>query len=409
MTIKSIKQVKNLKGKRVLVRVDFNVPLVNGQVGRSEDYRIVQTVPTIKYLTNRGAKVILLAHLGRPTHNASRSKAGKPTEKNDSKLSLKPVAKRLSQVIKQPIKLSPEIIGHKTDKLVRQMKNSEVLMLENVRFDAREEKADQNFAKQLARLGDIFVNDGFAVSHRDQASVSTIQNFLPSYSGLLLTAEISHLSRALKNPRQPLVVIIGGVKMETKIKVIKNFTKVAKKILLGGALANTVLHVMGISVGKSPLEPAMFGEVKKLKLTDNLIVVPLDGLMAKSVKAKKGRADALADIRPDELILDIGPETIRLYEKILKSAKMVIWNGPMGLIENPEFSKGTGALIKILARSRAETIVGGGETVEMIRKIKLENKFSFVSTGGGAMLEFLEGKKLPGLRKIVLYSSLRAK
>lgn len=390
MTIKSISQVRNLKGQRVLLRADFNVPLTkNGQVGNSEDFRIVRTAPTIKYLTGKGAKVIIMAHLGRPEG------------KVNPKLSLKPVAKRLSQVIKQSVKLSPEIIGSKTDKLVSQMKNGEVLLLENIRFDAREEKADKGFAKQLAKLADIYVNDGFAVSHRDQASVSTIQQFLPSYAGLLLEAEIKYLGGALKNPKKPLVVIIGGAKISTKMKVIKNFTKVAKRILLGGALANTVLKVMGLSVGKSAIEPEMFAEVKKFKLTDNQIVVPVDGLMAIKTEAKKGRTDALADVRKDELILDIGPDTVKLYESILKSAKMVMWNGPMGLIENPAFAGGTKKLIKILAESKAQTIVGGGETVQMIRKMKLENKFSFISTGGGAMLEFLEGKKLPGLKKIV--------
>jgi len=390
MQIKSIKQVKNLKGRKVLLRVDFNVPLsATGQVGKSEDYRIVKTLPTIKYLISRGARVMILAHLGRPD--------GKIVEK----FRLNPVAKRLSQLLKKKIAKSSVIIGEETEKKISKMKNGDILMLENVRFDKREEMADPNFARQLASLGEIYVNDAFAVCHRDQASVSTIQNFLPSYAGLLLEDEISNLSRALKNPKQPLIVIIGGAKMETKIKVIKNFTKVAKKILLGGALANTVLHVMGISVGKSALESEMFGEVKKLKLIDNVIIVPVDGIMSQSIKARRGRSDALADIKPNELILDIGPDTIQLYEKILKSAKMVMWNGPMGLIENPVFAKGTIELIKILAKSKAETIVGGGETVEMIRKMKLENKFSFVSTGGGAMLEFLEGKKLSGLKKLI--------
>lgn len=390
MTIKSIRQAKNLKGKKVLLRADFNVPLnKNLTIGKSEDYRIVKTLPTIEYLIAQGAKVIILAHLGRPD--------GKIIEK----LRLDPVAKRLSQLLKRKIAQSGVIIGPETEEKIKKMKNSDVLMLENVRFDSREEKADKNFAKELAKLGDLYVNDGFAVSHRDQASVSVIQNYLPSYAGLLLEKEIVFLSRALRRPRQPLIAIIGGAKIETKIKVISNFAKVAEKILLGGALANTVLHVMGVSVGKSPLEPKMFPEVKKLKLTDNKIVAPIDGVMARAYGAKKGRVDALADVRPDESVLDIGPETVRLYEKIISTAKMVVWNGPMGLIENPEFSKGTVALIKILAKAEVETIVGGGETVEMIRKLKLEDKFTFVSTGGGAMLEFLEGKKLPGLKKII--------
>ncbi|MFA5125259.1 MAG: phosphoglycerate kinase [Patescibacteria group bacterium] len=390
MKIKSIRQANSLKGKKVLMRADFNVPITkNGKVGQSEDFRIVRTAPTIQYLIKKGAKIIIMAHLGRPEG------------KVNLKYSLKPVAKRLSQIIKQPVKLSPEIIGVKTDKLISQMKNGEVLLLENIRFDKREEQANNNFARELASLGDLYVNDGFAVSHRDQVSVSVIQDFLPSYAGLLLEDEIKYLGGVLKNPKKPLVVIIGGAKISTKIRVIKNFAKVAKRILLGGALANTVLKVMGVSVGKSPIEPEMFGEVKKFKLTDNNIVVPVDGVMANNFNAKKGRMDALADIKPEELILDIGPDTVKLYENILKSAKMVMWNGPMGLIENPVFARGTRSLIRILAGSKAQTIVGGGETVQMIRKMKLENKFSFISTGGGAMLEFLEGKKLPGLKKLV--------
>lgn len=390
MRIKSVKQLKKLAGKKVLLRVDFNVPLTeSGKVGKTEDYRIVKSLPTIKYLIKQGAKVIILSHLGRPE--------GKIVEK----YRLDPVAERLSQLLKKKVKKSNEVIGQETESKIGKMKNGDILLLENVRFDRREEKADRIFAKSLAHLADIYVNDGFAVSHRDSASVSTIQDYLPAYAGLLLEEEIKYLTRVMKKPKQPLVVIIGGAKMETKINVIKNFVKVAKHVLLGGALANTVLHVMGISVGKSPLDAKMFPEVRRLKLTDNKIMTPIDGVMGKTKEVKKGRIDAMADIKAEELILDIGPETIKLYDKVIASAKMVMWNGPMGFIENPEFAKGTTALIKILSHSKADTIVGGGETVEMIRKLKLEHKFTFISTGGGAMLEFLEGKKLPGLRKII--------
>lgn len=390
MKIKTLQTLKNLKGKKVLLRADFNVPLTKaGQVGHSEDFRIVRTAPTIKYLIKSGAKVIIMAHLGRPDG------------KINKKLSLKPVAKRLSQVLGQTVKLSPEIIGAKTEQLIEAMKNGEVLLLENIRFDEREEKADRGFAKQLAKLGDVYVNDGFAVSHRDQASVSVIQEFLPAVAGLLLESEIKFLGATLSKPLKPLVVIVGGAKMETKIKVLKNFSKIANKILLGGALANTFLKAMGISVGKSKVEEAMFAEVKNFKLTDNQIVVPVDGFLATKTDAPKGRIDALADIKNNEIILDIGPETVGLYQNILKSAKMVMWNGPMGIIENKLSAQGTKQLIKILADSKAKTIVGGGETVQLIRQMGLEDKFDFISTGGGAMLEFLEGKKLPGLKKIV--------
>ncbi|MFA5029420.1 MAG: phosphoglycerate kinase [Patescibacteria group bacterium] len=390
MKVKSIRQLKKFQGKKVLLRVDFNVSLgANHRVDKAEDYRIVKTLPTIKFLTSRGARVIIMAHLGRPH--------GKIVEN----LRLKPVAEKLSELLKKKVLYSKTVLGAETKQLIKQMKAGDVLMLENLRFDIREERGDKNFARQLAELGDIYINEAFADNHRHHASTAIIQDYLPAYAGLLLEQEILNLTKVLKKPKQPLVVIIGGTKMETKIRVIKNFSKVAKKILLGGALANTVLHVMGVSVGRSPVEKSMFSEVKKFKLTANQIVVPLDGVMAAKIDSQKGRMDALADVRDNELILDVGPDTIKLYEKIIKSAKMVMWNGPMGLIENPVFAKGTQALIKILANSCAETIVGGGETVQMIRQMKLENKFNFVSTGGGAMLEFLEGKKLPGLKKLI--------
>ncbi len=390
MKIKTIREIKDLSGKKILLRVDFNVPLTaTGLVGHSEDYRIVQTLPTIKYLSRHGAKVIILAHLGRPD--------GKIIEK----LRLDPVAKRLAQLLGKKIRKSGEILGSRTKTLIHSMDNGDIIMLENIRFDKREESADKRFAQALARLGDIYVNDAFAVDHRDQVSVSTIQEFLPSYAGLLLEQEILHLSKAIKNPHQPLVVIIGGAKISTKMKLIRNFIPIANKILLAGSLANTVLKAMGISVGKSAIEPKMLSGVKKFRLTDNKIEVPVDAVVAKSYKSKKGHLDALADVKDNEMILDIGPDTLKLFGKIIKSARTIMWNGPMGLIENPTFAKGTKELIKILSKSKAETIVGGGETVEMIRKMKLENKFSFISTGGGAMLEYLEGKKLPGLRKIM--------
>ena len=390
MKIKTIKELKNISGKRILLRVDFNVSLgANLKVDREESYSLIKTIPTIEYLTKRGAKVIIMAHLGRPHGGVVEN------------LRLSPVSKSLSRLLKKKVLQSRTILGQETRQLIKKMKDGDVLMLENLRFDIREEKANQKFAKALAALGDIYVNESFANNHRHHASTSVIQNYLPSYAGLLLEQEILHLTGVLENPRQPLVVIIGGAKISTKIKLIKNFLPAAQRVLLGGALANTVLSVMGVSVGKSLIEPKMFGEVKKIKLTDNKVVVPLDGVMAKNYQAKIGRLDALADIKKDEVILDIGRDTIKFYEKIIKSAKMVVWNGPMGLIETPFFARGTAALIKILANSRAETIVGGGETVQMIRKMKLENKFSFISTGGGAMLEFLEGKKLPGLKNII--------
>ncbi len=390
MSIKSIKQVKSLKGKRVLLRVDFNVSLGNDfKVDRNEDYRLVKSLPTLKYLIKKKAKVILVTHLGRPNGQVSED------------LRLDPVAVRLSQLLDRCIYKADDVIGAEITEQVTKMSEGEILMLENVRFHPGEEKGSQVLAKQLAKLADIYVNDAFAVSHRNHASVSTIQKYLPSYAGLLLEQEITNLAGIFNKPKQPLIVIVGGAKISTKIQVIKRFLEVADQLLLGGALANTVLKVMGMGVGKSVIEPKMFKEIKKIQLTDNRLRVPVDGLMAKSFKAKKGRADALADIKSDEYILDIGPDTVKLYSKILKQAQTVVWNGPMGLMENPAFAKGTNALVKILAKSQAKTIVGGGETVTSIRKLGLEDKFNFISTGGGAMLEFLEGKELPGLKSII--------
>ncbi len=373
------------------MRADFNVPLTKDRkVGKSEDYRLIKTIPTIQYLKKKGAKIIIMAHLGRPDGKVK------------ADLRLDPVAKRLSQLLGEKVLKSDEILAKKTDALINKMKNGDVLLLENIRFEAREEKADKGFAKELAKLGDIYVNDGFAVSHRDQASVSAIQDYLPSYAGLLLESEVLNLTKALKKPKQPMITIIGGAKISTKIKVIKNFLPVSSRILLGGALANTVLNVLGVSTGKSLVEPEMYPIIKKIKLSDNKLVVPIDGVMAKSYESNKGRIDAMGDIKKDELVLDIGPESIKLYKAILSKAKTVVWNGPMGLIEKPAFAKGTKELIKFLASSKAETIIGGGETVQMIRKMKLDDKFDFISTGGGAMLEFLEGKKLPGLRGVIM-------
>jgi len=393
MKIKSIRELKNLKGQRVLLRVDFNVPISkDGQIDKSEDYKIVQTLPTIKYLIKKGAKIIILTHLGRPD--------GRVVEK----LRLDPVAVRLSQLLNKGVYKNDNIVetgqAPSLRKQINELKNGDILMLENIRFDKREEAGDKNFAQELAKLGDIYINDAFGVCHRDQASVSTIQDYLPSYAGLLLENELKNLSAAIDKLLKPLTVIIGGAKISTKIKLIQKFLKIADHVLLGGALANTVLHVMGVAVGKSLVEPKMYPVLRKIKLTDNQLRVPLDGVMAKSYQAKVGRLDALADVQADELILDVGPDTIKLYEKIIKSSKMIIWNGPMGLIETPFFAKGTKSLVRLLAKSKAKTIVGGGESVAIIRQLGLDKKFSFISTGGGAMLAFLEGKKLPGLKKI---------
>lgn len=390
MEIKSIKKVKKLKGKRVLLRVDFNVPISkNLKVDKHNDYRLIRAMPTIKHLIKKGSRVIIMAHLGRPN--------GKIVES----LRLDPVALHLAQLLDQCVYKSDGIVDSDTIEAISEMENGDVLLLENIRFDSREEKGSKAFAQELSKLGDLYVNDAFAVSHRDHTSITTIADYLPAYAGLLLQEEVINLSRAINAPKKPLTVIIGGAKISTKIKVIKRFLTIADNVLLGGALANSVLEVMGVSVGKSLVEPKMYPVIKKIKLTDNRLHVPVDGMLAKSFLVSTGRVDALADIKKNELILDIGPDTVDLYNKIIKSSKTIVWNGPMGLIETPFFAKGTIALVKILSKAKAYTIVGGGESVQVIQSLGLEKKFNFISTGGGAMLEFLEGNSLPGLKKII--------
>ncbi|MEK7072675.1 MAG: phosphoglycerate kinase, partial [Patescibacteria group bacterium] len=280
MKVKSIRELKHLKGKRVLLRVDFNASIGDDlKMDQTEDYRIVQTLPTIKYLMKKGAKIIIMAHLGRPNGRVIES------------LRLDPVAVRLSQLLKKSVYKSDGILGPEVEKHIKKMKDGDVLMLENIRFDGREERGDKKFAQELAKLGDIYINDAFAVSHRHQSSVSVIQDHLPSYAGFLLEKELKNLNSILNNPLRPLTVIIGGAKISTKIELIKRFLKISDHMLLGGALANTVLHVMGVAIGKSLVEPKMYPIIKKIKLTDNQLRVPVDGVMAKNYKSKNGRLD----------------------------------------------------------------------------------------------------------------------
>lgn len=389
MKLKSVREAHISKGTRVLLRVDFNVPLApSGAVESHGDYRIRESLETIKFLRKKGARIIIVAHLGRPN--------GKVVES----LRLDPIAVRLAQLLKVAVYKTNEIVGANVEAAVDDLKPGEILLLENVRFDAHEEKADAQFAHSLAVLADVYVNDAFGVSHRKQASVTRVTRYLPSYAGLLLEREVRELSPLIEKKLPKLVVIIGGAKISTKVGLIKQFLPRAEHILLGGALANTVLQAQGVSVGASLVEPEMVSVVKKICLTNPQLHVPVDGVMATSDHAK-GHLDALGDIKPKEKILDIGPDTVKLYNSILKAAKTVIWNGPMGLIEQPQFSRGTEQLAKLLSRSNAKVIIGGGETVEVIRRMKLEKKFHFISTGGGAMLEFLEEGMLPGVERLL--------
>jgi len=378
----------DVKNKRVLVRADFNVSLdKNGKV--LDDFRLRATLPTIEYLRQNQAKIILMSHLGRPK--------GKITPE----FSLAPVREKLEELTGQKIILSPDCVGEKTKQLAQALKDGDILLLENLRFYEEEEKNDPEFAGKLASLGEVFVNDAFGVSHRAHASVHAICRYLPSCAGLLLEKEISNLTQVRDNPQHPLTVVIGGSKISTKIKLIESFLGKAQDIILGGALANTVLHAQGIAVGKSFIETEMVDEIKNLKITDTKIHLPVDAILCTDNEAKGlCRFGPVSKTEEDELILDIGPDSEKLFGNIIKQSKMILWNGPMGLFEKEPFSHGTRAMAEAIANSLAFSVTGGGETVSYLESLNLVDKFGFVSTGGGAMMEFLSGDKLPGIEAL---------
>lgn len=394
MKLKTVRDIAT-KGKRVLVRVDFNVPLEGGKV--ADNTRIEQTLPTIKHLLKSKAKVILLSHLGRPKGKVVKD------------LQLDPVAHELEKLLKKKVKKADHCVGPEIEKLAGELKDGEVLLLENTRFYPEEKENDPAFAKQLASLGDIFVQEAFGTVHRDHASVSGIAKTLPTVAGLLLEKEISELSKVFDNPEKPLVLVLGGVKVDTKIGVLKKFCELADTILLGGGLGNTFLAAEGFEVGES------LHEKDKLELAQEIVmealagsckialpndVVCIDGAEEPTEKSKTlpFRADAI----PFNMkVFDIGERTQRQFAEIIRKAGTVIWNGPVGLFEVGPFAAGTRAVAEACAETAATTILGGGDTVAALEKFGIPNKkFTHVSTGGGAMLEFLEGRKLPGLTAV---------
>jgi len=386
-----------LRGKRVIVRVDFNVPLHHGRIDKEGDQRLRAVLPTLKYLIAKGAVVILISHLGRP-------------EKWDKKLSLNPVAHHLEKLIKKSVHFLGDKIGSSgLAKKVRMFKPGEMIMLENLRFYKGEEADDRGFAKKLAALGQIYVNDAFAVSHRAHASVSAITKFLPSYAGPLLEAEIENLGRLLARPKRPFVVLLGGVKISTKIGVIKNLLKIADKVLIGGALANNFLKARDAELGASFYEKDYIGEARNL-LTNPKIMLPVDFLTSESVKKPVNirREHFPVALHRKETIVDMGPHTIGEFAEVLKQAKTIVWNGPLGITEVPEFSHGSLALARIIAArssGRVYGVVGGGDTIPVLERTGHAGFVDWVSTGGGAMLEFLEGKILPGVAPLIIKAS----
>lgn len=378
----------DVKDKRVLVRADFNVSLdTKGQV--LDDFRFRASLPTIKYLKDQGAKIILMAHLGRPEGQVK------------AEFSLKPIQTKLTELLGEVVALAPDCVGEAALKMAQSLTSGGILLLENLRFHSEEEKNDPAFAKQLARFGEIYINDAFGVCHRAHASVAAITQFLPCCAGFLLAKEIENLSRARDNPDHPLVAIIGGAKISTKIKLIQSFLNKAEDVILGGALANTMLRAKGVAIGRSFVETNILPELKSLELTSTKIHLPVDAVLSEDQRgAGAFRIGAVGSTGPQELILDIGPDSQKLFRAIIARAKMIVWNGPMGLFEAKSFDGGTLATAQAVIDSGAYSIVGGGETVAFLEKLGFIDKFSFVSTGGGAMMEFLSGEPMPGIEAL---------
>lgn len=388
MAKKTIRDI-DLHGKRALVRVDFNVPLDDKRT-ITDDTRIRAAVPTIQYLLDQGASVILMSHLGRP-------KKGPADD-----LRLDPVAARLKQLLGHEVQKINETTGPEAEAAAAALKPGDVLLLENTRFDPREEKNDPTMAEELARLGDVYVNDAFGAAHRAHASTEGVARHLPAVAGFLLEKELSALGGALENPERPFVTIIGGAKISDKIGVIENLLGKVDELLIGGGMANTFLVAQGYEVGDSLVEADSVETARSLieqaRNRGAHLRLPTDAIVADAFDAnanhKQVKVDAVAS---GWRILDIGPETVKAYTDVIKQAKTVIWNGPMGVFEMAPFAEGTRAVAQALADSGAQTIIGGGDSVAAVEQMDLADRMTHISTGGGASLELLEGKQLPGV------------
>ncbi len=382
----------SVNGKRVLVRVDFNVPLTP-QSEVADDMRIVKSLPTIQYLLKKSARVILMSHLGRPDG------------KKNPKYSLQPVQKHLEKLLKKPVAFGSDCIGPEAQKLTHRLKDGDIALLENLRFHAEEEKNDSDFAKELAALGECYVNDAFGTAHRAHASTEGIAKFLPSAAGLLLAKEVEYFDRILENPARPFVAILGGAKVVDKIKVIENLLKRVDCLVIGGAMAYTFLKARGHKIGNSRFDSEGFQIAKKileqLKGQKTQLILPFDHKVAETVTADAKADISDTDIEEGWMGVDIGPKTIARFKEILHHAKTVIWNGPLGVFELEPFATGTREIATCLAElNGVTTVIGGGETAQAVTDLGLESKMSHVSTGGGASLEYLEGKILPGIKAL---------
>lgn len=382
----------DVKDKRVFLRVDFNVPLENGAV--TDDTRIRKTLPTIEILLNRGAKLIIGSHLGRPKGEVN------------PKYSLKPVKDRFQEILNREVQFSEQLTGAEPEKMSNELKEGEVLLLENLRFHPGEEKNDPEFAKSLSQLADIYINDAFGTAHRAHASTEGVTKHLPSYAGTLMYREIEVLSDILSKPDKPFVAIIGGAKVSSKIQILSHLMSKVDSMLIGGGMAYTFLKSRAVPIGSSLLEKEF--EIQAYQIMDKAgysnidFQLPIDHIIADSFseKAKSKSVDKMG-ILDGWMGMDIGPKTIASFEKVIKNAGTVFWNGPMGVFEMDKFSAGTIQIAKILAKCDAKTVVGGGDSIAAINKAGVEDKITHISTGGGASLEFMEGKTLPGVAALL--------
>ena len=388
MNKKTVRDI-DLKGKRVLMRVDFNVPMQDGKV--TDDKRIRASLPTIKYVLDQGASLILMSHLGRPK--------GGP----DPEFSLKAAANVLSSHLGIPVSMGPETIDAEAERMAKELKPDDVLMLENTRFNKGEEKNDLDLARRMAALADVYVDDAFGSAHRAHSSTEGVARFLPAVSGFLMEQELEYLGRAVANPEHPYIAILGGAKISDKIDVVESLLSRADKVIIGGGMANTFLAAKGLDMQDSLVEEASLETAKAImeKAGDKL-VLPVDAVIADKFEAEANSQVVDVDkIPPGWRMMDVGPKTLELYRQVLDGAKLIVWNGPVGVFEMPKFAEGTFALAKMLADSGATTVIGGGDSASAVKKAGVAQQMTHVSTGGGASLEYLEGKELPGVAALM--------
>ena len=391
-SFRTLDDLGEVSGKRVLVRADLNVPVDKGKVTDTE--RLERQAPTLCELSKKGAKVIVLSHFGRPN--------GKP----DPAYSLKPVVPALSQALGKPVSFANDCVGAGAEEAIRRMKNSDIIVLENTRFHPGEEADDSAFAKQVAKLGDLYVNDAFSAAHRAHATTTALAYLLPAVAGRSMEAELSHLHKALDNPERPVMAVIGGAKVSTKIALLENLVKKVETLVIGGAMANTFLAAEGIAIGKSLYERDHLDTARRvisLSIESGAaVLLPADVVVARELKpGAPNKTVGARDFPSDEMILDVGPATIEAIEKRLHNTRTLVWNGPLGAFETPPFDKGTMAAAKLVAErtktGKLLSVAGGGDTAAALKQAGVADEFSYVSTAGGAFLEWLEGNELPGV------------